>query len=90
MCFTTGLSAYQPNPRYHILACEEHGNWNGSEPVCQRKYCGKPDIPGNADITSMDFYCGDQTGFTCDEGESAGFNTECWAPGLEDISLVTN
>jgi len=55
-------------PRYHILACEEHGNWNGSEPVCQKKYCGKPDIPGNADITSLEFYCGDNTGYTCDEG----------------------
>ena len=56
-------------PRYHILKCEEHGNWNGSEPVCQRKYCGKPEIPGNGGITSLDFYCGDNIGYTCDEGK---------------------
>ena len=62
-------------PRYHILACEEHGNWNGSEPVCQRKYCGKPDVPGNAEITSMDFYCGDKIGFTCDEGTVTYFQS---------------
>lgn len=55
-------------PRYHILKCEEHGNWNGSEPVCQRKYCGKPDIPGNADITAMEFFCGDSVGYTCNTG----------------------
>ena len=37
--------------------------------MCQKKYCGKPNIPGNADITSMDFYCGDTIAYTCNTGE---------------------